>query len=137
MTATQRLTAGQRLRRRLPPWSRGQGFTRKLTLLLTLAATVSGLATYGVFTRSGPYGPDAGTVLVLLNIDLVLLLILGFIVARRLIAVWSQRRRGLTGSRLQTRLVAAFSLTAIVPAILVGVSSVLSSSITTMPNGPG
>ncbi len=121
MTAARDVSEGHRLL----PWSRRQGITRKLMLLLAFAATLSGLATYGVLTRSGPYGPDTETVLILLNIDLVLLLILGAIVARRLLMLWSHRRRGLTGSRLQTRLVAAFSLTAIVPAILVGVSSVL------------
>ncbi|MGY8995397.1 MAG: histidine kinase dimerization/phospho-acceptor domain-containing protein, partial [Alphaproteobacteria bacterium] len=98
---------------------------RKLTLLLAVAATISGFATYGALTRTGPYGPNTETIIVLLNIDLVLLLLLGAVIARRLVTLWSQRRRGAAGSRLQARLVAAFSLAAIVPAILVGVFSAL------------
>ncbi|MBC6439382.1 MAG: PAS domain-containing sensor histidine kinase [Rhodospirillales bacterium] len=125
MTAVPEQSGGQRLWRWFLLWSRRQGLTRKLTYLLAIAATVSGFATYGALTRSGPYGPDTDTVILLLNIDLVLLLLLGAVVGRRLLVLSSQRRRGMTGSKLQARLVAAFALAAIVPAILVGVSSVL------------
>lgn len=109
----------------LRPWLRRQGVSRKFALLLTLAAGASGVATYGALTRSGPYGPDTETIIVLLYIDLALLLGLGAVVARHLLALWASRRRGLAASRLQMRLVAAFSLAAILPAILVGISSAL------------
>ena len=107
------------------PWLRRRGAGRKLALLLTLAAAASGVATYGALTRSGPYGPDTETVIVLLYVDLALLLGLGAVVARHLLALWTSRRRRLAASRLQTRLVTAFSLAAILPAILVGTSSAL------------
>lgn len=107
------------------PWLRRRGVSRRLALLLTLAAAASGVATYGVLTRSGPYGPDTETVIILLYVDLALLLGLGAVVARHLLALWTSRRRRLAASRLQTRLVAAFSLAAILPAILVGTSSAL------------
>ena len=42
--------------------------------------------------------------LTLLNLDLVLLLALAAVVAKRLAEVWMERRRGLAGSRLQVRL---------------------------------
>lgn len=125
MTVAQQAKSPLSLTRRVGLWSRRWGVTRKLTLLLAIAATISGFATYGALTRTGPFGPDTEMIIVLLNIDLVLLLLLGAVIARRLVTLWSRRRKGEAGSRLQARLVAAFSFAAIVPAILVGVFSAL------------
>ncbi|MGH6720207.1 MAG: ATP-binding protein [Alphaproteobacteria bacterium] len=97
--------------------------TRNLALGLTAAALASGAATYAVWTQSGPEGPGADTVLLLLNLDLVLLLALGIVVLRRLVALWSERRRGAAGARLHARLVALFGLVAITPTIVVAVFS--------------
>ena len=115
----------QRRWRHVRVWARHTGLSRKFAVALAIAATVSGFATYGALTRSGPFGPDAESIIILLNIDLVLLLALGVIVARRLVVLWAERRRGSAGSRLHTRLVMMFSLAAIVPAILVGTFSAL------------
>jgi two-component system nitrogen regulation sensor histidine kinase NtrY len=76
-------------------------------------------------TGAPPFGPNGGNVLLLLNIDLVLLLLLAAIVAKRLVEVWAQRRRGLAGSRLHVRLVVLFSLVAVTPTIIVAVFSYL------------
>ncbi len=62
---------------------RRAGVARKLAYILALAALVSGVATYVELTRSTPFGADPDTILVLLNVDLVLLLLLGVVVARR------------------------------------------------------
>ena len=97
---------------------------RRLALVLTVCAIVAGLATYWVISRSPPYGPDVGTVLVLLNIDLILLLLLGVVIARRLVQLYAQLRRGSAGSRLHTRLVLLFSGVAVTPAIIVVIFSV-------------
>ncbi len=123
-------TAPERERRRprfFSPrlWARRKALTSRLAVALAIAATISGFATYGALTQSGPFGPDIETVIVLLNIDLVLLLLLGVVVARRLVGLWSERRRGSAGSKLHSRLVAMFSIAAITPAILVGVFSAL------------
>jgi len=104
-------------------WLRRQVLSGRLAVALAIAATISGFATYGALTQSGPFGPDIETVIVLLNVDLVLLLLLGVVVARRLVGLWSERRRGSAGSKLHSRLVAMFSIAAITPAILVGVFS--------------
>ncbi|MGH7060487.1 MAG: ATP-binding protein, partial [Stellaceae bacterium] len=64
-------------------------------------------------------------VLSLLNLDLILLLALGALLAERLLQVWAERRRGLAGSRLQIRLVVLFSLIAVTPTIIVAVFSYL------------
>lgn len=103
---------------------RGIGLERRLALLLAIAATAAGLATYWVIWRAPPYGGDIGTILVLLNLDLVLLLLLGLVIVRRLVQLVLQLRRGSAGSRLHTRLVALFSGLAVTPAVIVVVFSV-------------
>ncbi|WP_255448345.1 PAS domain-containing sensor histidine kinase [Telmatospirillum sp. J64-1] len=105
-------------------WSRQVGLGRKLAIALMVAAILSGFLTYGAFAGWLPYaGPTE--VLILLNIDLVLLLALGAIVARRLVRIWVYRRSGSAGSRLHVRLVFLFSLVAVTPTILMTVFSAL------------
>lgn len=106
-------------------WSNRVGLARYGAIALTVAAIVSGIATYITLTGSPPYGPDPDTVLVLLNLDLVLMLLLVALIARRAVRLWVARRKGLAGSRLHTRLVLLFSLVAVTPAILVAVFSAL------------
>ena len=110
---------------RLGRWADRIGLSRKLAIALTVAALASGLATYGALSGSGPLDPDAQTVLILLNVDLVLVLVLSAVVLRRLVGLWIERRRGSAGSRLHTRLAALFSVVAVAPAIIVAVFSVL------------
>ena len=102
-------------------WWRNMGMTRKLTFSLALAAVISGLATVGTMTGSSPLALDPKTVLILLYLDVILLLLLGLVVARQLVKVWAERRRGLAGSRMHIRLVLLFSLVAVTPAIVVAV----------------
>jgi two-component system nitrogen regulation sensor histidine kinase NtrY len=106
-------------------WASRIGLRRKLAIALAMAGLASGIATYLALTEAPPFGPDPNAVLSLLNLDLVLLLLLGSVVAWRLIEVWAERRRGLAGSRLQIRLVLLFSLIAVLPTIIVAVFSYL------------
>ncbi len=106
-------------------WARRVGLRRKIAIVLAIAALASGIATYLALTESPPFGPDPSAVLSLLNLDLLLLLLLGAVVAWRLVEVWAERRRGLAGSRLQIRLVVLFSLIAVLPTIIVAVFSYL------------
>ena len=99
------------------------GLGRKLAVLLTIVALLSAFATYAAFTGMSPIGTDTRTVLILLQIDLVVFLLLGLVVARNLVGLWMERRRGQVGSRLHTRLVVLFSLIALAPAIIVSVFS--------------
>ena len=110
---------------RLRVWARRIDLGRKLALSLALLAVASGIATYVSLTRSSPFGPDPRSVLVLLLADLMLLASLGAIVARRLVKLWVERRRGSAGSRLHTRTVAMFSVVAVAPAIIIAVFSAL------------
>jgi two-component system, NtrC family, nitrogen regulation sensor histidine kinase NtrY len=119
------LEAGISLLQRILRWSGRVGLGRKATVVLAIAALASGVATYAAMTGAPPFGPNGGNVLLLLNIDLVLLLLLAAIVAKRLVEVWVQRRRGLAGSRLHVRLVVLFSLVAVTPTIIVAVFSYL------------
>ena len=104
-------------------WLRRIDLERKLALGLTVLAIAAGIATYFVISTAPPYASDVKTVLVLLNLDLVILLLLAVVIARRLVNVATQRRKGLAGSRLHARLVGLFSLVAVTPAIIVAVFS--------------
>jgi two-component system nitrogen regulation sensor histidine kinase NtrY len=111
--------------RRLGGWAGRIGLRRKIVIALAVAAVGSGVATYMALTGAPPFGPHPNTVLSLLNLDLVLILALGALVAKRLVEVWIERRRGLAGSRLQIRLVGLFGLIAVLPTIIVAVFSYL------------
>jgi two-component system nitrogen regulation sensor histidine kinase NtrY len=113
------------LMRRLRIWAGRVGLGRKIAIALAVPALASGVATYLALTGAPPFGPHPNTVLLLLNLDLVLLLALGAVIAKRLIEVWAERRRGLAGSRLQIRLVVLFSMIAVTPTIIVAVFSYL------------
>jgi two-component system nitrogen regulation sensor histidine kinase NtrY len=103
----------------------GIGLWRKVAVALAAAALASGIATYLALTGAPPFGPRASAVVSLLNLDLVLLLALAAVVAKRIVEVWLERQRGLAGSRLQIRLVGLFSLIAVLPTIIVAVFSYL------------
>jgi len=109
---------------RVPSRARAR-LTRTFALILALAAVASALATYGVLTGSPYFGTSPEILVLLINVDLVLFLLLGVFVARRVVAVWSARRRGLAGSGLHVRLVMLFGLLSATPAIIVALFSVL------------
>lgn len=113
------------LRHRLALWATRAGLGRKAAVVLGVLAIGSVLATYILFTGAPPFGPDRGSVLLLLTLNIVLLLVFGAIVAKRLVEVYTQRRRGLAGSRLHIRLVVLFSAVAVTPTIIVAVFSYL------------
>ena len=109
---------------RFVSWLRRPKVSAQLALVLTVAATLSGLATYVVISGWLNVAAEPGLVLGLLYLDLILLLLLGAVVARGLVQLIMARRQGLAGSRLHARLVAMFSLVAVAPAIIVAVFSV-------------
>src|SRR6266853_3849664 len=113
------------LLRRVGSWAVRIGLGRKMAIALAAAALASGIATYLALTGAPPFGPRPDIVLLLLNLDLVLLLALAAVVAKRLVEMWMERRRGLAGSRLQIQLVGLFTLIAVMPTIIVAVFSYL------------
>lgn len=100
-----------------------RAWQNRLAALVLVACVLSGLATYAAMTETPPLGNDPNTVLWLLNLNLVLMLMLGVFIARRIVSLWSGRKRGIAGSDLHVRLVYIFSLMAALPAIIMTVFS--------------
>jgi two-component system nitrogen regulation sensor histidine kinase NtrY len=135
-------TPPQELRGRFVIWLTQVGRGKQLAYALMVAVLVSGASTYFAMTASAPlHLQRTNTIFWLLNLDLVLLLVLGVIVGRRMAGLWSSRKRGMAGARLQGRVVLVFSALVAVPAILtamfsaiffyVGVQSWFSDRVTT------
>ncbi len=99
--------------------------SRKTVAVLAVFALFSGIGTYTVFAKAGATGPNPDIVLGFMYLNLGLLLIIGLLVSKRLFRIWSQRRQGLAGSQLHTRLVMLFSVIAVIPTIVVAVFSVV------------
>jgi two-component system nitrogen regulation sensor histidine kinase NtrY len=97
---------------------------RRLALLLSVGAVVAGIATWLEIQAAPPYGAGIRRVTLLLQLDLVLLLLLGLVIGRRLVRLFLERRRGLGGSRLHGRLVMLFALVALTPTLIVSIFSV-------------
>ena len=100
-----------------------RSWSTKLSFLLIVAAIISGFATYAALTETPPFNNHAQannpkTVIWLLNIDLVILLALVALIARRILTVISGRKQNVAGSHLHVRLVAIFSIMAAVPCLL-------------------
>ena len=123
MAVTWADTAASLLRRQID-WARRVGLERKLALALLVMAVASGLTTYGALTNSVGALRSRSTIWLLL-IDLIVLLLLGTVLARRLVALWAERRSGLAGARLHARMVLLFSLAAVTPTIIVAVFTTL------------
>jgi len=104
--------------RRLADWGNRYNVANKLALVLVLAVAAAGVATYFAMSDLPPFGNDPNTISLLLTLDTALLLLLGVFIARRIVGLWIERRRGLAGARLHARLVAIFSLLAVLPAII-------------------
>lgn len=102
---------------------RGSTFGNRLALFLIVAGLFSGFATYAALTATPPFGDDPNTVIWLLNLDLIILMMLVILIARRIVGLWSGRRRGIAGSKLHVRLVFIFSLLAATPAIIMTIFS--------------
>jgi len=123
MAVTWTDTAALLLRRQID-WARRVGLERKLALTLLVMAVASGLTTYAELTGNIGALRSRATIWLLL-VDLIVLLLLGTVLARRLVALWAERRSGLAGARLHARMVLLFSLAAVTPTIIVAVFTTL------------
>lgn len=104
-------------------WGRSASLTNQVALALIILGTISGIATYGALTASAPFGENPRLVMWLLNVNLIILLLLITIIARRIVGLWVGRKRGAAGARLHVRLVFIFSVLAAAPAIIMTVFS--------------
>ena len=98
--------------------------SRKTVVVLAVLALFSGIGTYTVFARSGATGPNPDVVLGFMYLNLGLFIVIGLLVFKRLVRLWLQRRQGLAGSQLHTRMVMLFSVVAVIPTIVVALFSV-------------
>src|SRR5262249_1608505 len=87
---------------RLGVGGRRGAFAEILASVLSGAAVLCGIGTYLALTKLDAT-PSHKSVLVFLNIDLLLLLGLAVLVARRLVRIWAARRAGIRGSKLHVR----------------------------------
>lgn len=102
-------------------WARKVGLLGKLTVGLLIGVIITALATYAVFTNANPSDPKPKVLYVLLVADLVLALPLIALVARLVVQLVTARRTRMAGARLHGRMVALFSLVAIMPTIIMAV----------------
>ena len=98
----------------------------KLEILLAVLAVFSGTATFVALSEDAPSASNGnGLVTTLLLLDLVLLVSLAALVARRVVSLWLERRKGSAGSKLHLRLVGLFALVAAVPPVIMAILSAL------------
>src|SRR5438067_1597661 len=82
----------------------------RLAAVLSLAAFLSVVATFMVLTGAEAFADKSTRVLPFVYLDLILMLFLAAIIAKRLVELWVERRRGLAGSKLHVQIVGLFSL---------------------------
>jgi len=110
---------------RLLRWGLEIKLERRLAVILLIGTVASGTVTFAAMTDHLPMAIDPRAVLLLLNLDLILLLGLSALIARRLVILWAAHKKGLAGSHLHARLVALFSIVAVTPTIVIATFSVL------------
>jgi two-component system nitrogen regulation sensor histidine kinase NtrY len=103
---------------RIRRWVARAGIGRGFTAALGVAAVALAFGTFIVLSDER-LGSDPNVIYSLIGVDLLFLLPLGLLVARRIVRLWGERRRGLAGSKLQVRLLLLFGGLAAAPAIIV------------------
>jgi two-component system nitrogen regulation sensor histidine kinase NtrY len=109
------------LRRRIDRWTTRIDFYPRLEIGFAILALVLGIASYAVLAgeRAPAQGFSPPLVTLLLVANLLPLMALIVLIARRLAILFARRREGQAGARLHVRMVALFSTIAAVPTLLV------------------
>jgi len=109
------------LRRRIGRWAASPDRFPGLEIAFAVIALVLGLASYAVLTgqRAPATGFSPQTITLLLVANLLPLLALLLLIARRIAILFANRRAGRAGAQLHVRLVALFAALAAAPTILV------------------
>lgn len=115
----------QRLAKWAEQFAHNDLWLRRLGLILSVGAILSGIATYVVLTGTDDFSDKSSRVLPLIYLDLTLMLLLSVIIAKRLIELWAERKKGAAGSKLHVQIAALFAFVAITPGIFVTVFSAL------------
>ena len=111
----------RRLERRFRRWSSRVDFYPRLELAVAALTLLIGVSSYAFLTskRLPAEGLSPPFVTALVVVNLLPLMALLVLIARRLAMLLSNRRQGLAGARLHVRLVALFAGIAAVPTLLV------------------
>jgi two-component system, NtrC family, nitrogen regulation sensor histidine kinase NtrY len=108
----------RQLRRRFNRWVARVDLYPRLELAVAFLTIVLGWSSYALLAgRAARMSPPMMTLLLVANLVPVMVLVV--LIARRLAILFANRRRGLAGSRLHVRMVALFAGIAAVPTILV------------------
>lgn len=92
-----------------------------LGLVLVALSIFAGLATYLILTGLTPIIPKHSVVVTVLLINAVLVLGMVALIAWQVWGLWVARRRQAAGAQLHVRIVALFSIIAVLPAILLAI----------------
>ncbi len=103
---------------RIRRWIARAGIGRGFAVAFGVAAVSLAAATFIVLSDER-LGSEADVIYSLVALDMLFLLPLGVLVTVRIARLWSERRRGLAGSKLQIRLLFLFGGLAAAPAIIV------------------
>ena len=96
----------------------GTAWDKKFAALIIFISIFLCVSTYAALRSAPPFGDNSKAVIWLLNIDLAALAILGALIGRRVILLYTVWKRGIPGARLHLRFVYIFGLLAMVPAII-------------------
>lgn len=108
-------------------WAQKVALVRKLGIAFIIAALLSGIATYSVFTL--PEGPKANLVSYMFALDFFLLLCLVLLFVQALVKAYREKRKGSEGSALMLRAIILFLMTTAMPAVLITLFSLIFFSI--------
>lgn len=96
-----------------------------LPLLLAVVVAITIVTGLGLKGSASFSGSSYGLLfLILLYVNLLLVLVLGFLVIRNLFRLWMDRRRRRTGSQLRTRMAWMFIALSLLPTIVIAILSV-------------
>lgn len=109
---------------KLRDWALRHHLGRKLLFVCVLGSIVSVVIT-SIMLKNTPNLSMSRNLLTFLLIDFVFLMIFIAVIAKSVASLWAERKSDQAGSMLHSRIVAIFSLLAIVPTILVAGCSVL------------
>ncbi|MEI8320519.1 MAG: PAS domain-containing sensor histidine kinase [Alphaproteobacteria bacterium] len=112
------------LKSTFPKFKRGY-LRHNISVLFFVFALALTVITLSILSGFSVFSTNPKLVLYLLVTDVVVFLVLGILIARKLVELWIERKKGLAGSKIHVRLSLIFGGLAIAPAITMTLLSVL------------
>lgn len=98
---------------------------QRFSFLLSIIAVILGGVTFWGLGGMTSFRANSHVLWIVLLLDIVVLLLLSIVVARKLVALWIKRKKGLQKARLHVRLTMVFGALAVAPAIVMTLFSVI------------